>query len=66
MRGAAIKTPAVTTLQDRPFAAFTDGQVDRARRPRHERNGPAASGPSHDFRGVTNLMAARLGNRSWH
>jgi hypothetical protein len=39
MRGTAIETLAVATLQDRPVATLTDGQVDRARRSRHERNG---------------------------
>jgi hypothetical protein len=39
MRGSAIETLAVTTLQDRPFAALADGKIDRARRSRHERDG---------------------------
>ena len=36
MRGAAIKTLPVTTLQDRSLAALADGQVDRSGRPRDE------------------------------
>jgi len=37
--GSAIEALAVTPTQDRPLMALTDGEVDRACRSRHERDG---------------------------
>src|SRR4051812_26480736 len=38
MSGTAVEALAVVAADDGPFVAFTHGEVDRTRSPRHQRN----------------------------
>jgi hypothetical protein len=56
-----VQSLAIGGQEDRPFAALTDGQVDRPRSPRRERDGDdLAAFAGDDQRPVAALDAERL------
>ena len=63
--GSQVAQPPTVTITEANFR-ITPGVIHLAAGQPVRLVFTNVSGSSHDFRGATNLMAARLGNRSWH
>jgi hypothetical protein len=60
VRGAAVEAVAVSSVQDRAFVAFADGQVDGARRSWDERDGGGFVAFADDAKGAVTALDSEV------
>ncbi len=60
MRGAAVEALAVVAADDCAFVAFTDGEVDRSCRPRHQRDHRRLVALAEDAQGAVPSLEAEI------